>query len=188
MKQAINISQQTIRAKKRQTLHDKLATPTHKNNNNRTNTWIRNFSDGKLTDAEKAILTRGLNYDYRDANKTKFLATLEATLRTNNINEETQQTIRQTVIPTLTRRSKLNTLSTLERQALEGLKKGKNITILPADKGCMAVIMNKKDYIPKAQALLADENNYQPVQIDPIPQLGNKILYTLKRLKQTGQI
>eukprot|EP00061_Rhincodon_typus_P003303 g19759.t1 len=108
----------------------------------------------------------------------ELLATLEATLRTNNINEETQQTIRQTVILTLTRRSELNTLNTLERRALEGLKQDKNITILPSDKGRMTVILKKRDYTSKAQALLADENTYRPVQTDPTPQLGNKILYT----------
>eukprot|EP00061_Rhincodon_typus_P002607 g17999.t1 len=141
MEQAINISHQTTRAKKRQTLQDKLATLTHQNNINRADTWIRNLSDRKLTDTEKAVLTRGLNYNYRDANKTEFLVTLEATLRTNSINEETQQTIRQTVIPTLTRRIELNNINTLERQALEGLKKDENITILSADKGSMTVIL-----------------------------------------------
>eukprot|EP00061_Rhincodon_typus_P006935 g28080.t1 len=135
MEQAININEQTTRVKKRQTLQDKLATLTHQNDNNRADTLIRNLSDRKLTDTEKAIVTRGLNYNYRDANKMEFLATLQATLRTNNINEETQQTIRQTVIPTLTKRSELNILNTLERQALEGLKMDKNITILPTDKG-----------------------------------------------------
>eukprot|EP00061_Rhincodon_typus_P003970 g21434.t1 len=186
MKQAINISQQTTRAKKRQTLQDKLATLTHQNDNNRTDTWIRNLSDRKLTDTEKAFHTRGLNYNCRNANKTEFLATLEATLRTNNINEETQQTIRQTVILTLTRRSELNTLKTLERQALEGLEKDKKTTILPADKGCMTITLNKRDYTSKAQALLADENTFWPVKIEPTPQLGNKILYTLKKT-QTNQ-
>eukprot|EP00061_Rhincodon_typus_P001465 g14870.t1 len=188
MERAINISRQTTRAQKRQTVQDKLTTLTHKNDNNRTDTWIRNLSDRKLTDAEKAVLTQGLNYNYRDANKTEWLATLEATLKTNDINEETQQTIRQRVVPTLTRKRELNTLNTRERQALDRLKKDKNITVLPADKGHMTVIMNKKDYISQAQALLVNENTYQPVQTDPTPQLGNKILYTLQRLKQTGQI
>eukprot|EP00061_Rhincodon_typus_P001104 g13720.t1 len=96
MERAVNISQQTTKIKKRQTLQDKLATRTYKNDNNRTDTWIRNPSNRKLTDMEKAVLTRGLNYNYGDANKMEFLATLEATLKTNNINEETQQTIRQT--------------------------------------------------------------------------------------------
>eukprot|EP00061_Rhincodon_typus_P006333 g26874.t1 len=52
----------------------------------------------------------------------------------------------------------------------------------------MTVILNKRDYLSKAHALRADENTYQQVQTDPTPQLGNKILYTLKRHKQTGQI
>eukprot|EP00061_Rhincodon_typus_P000529 g11971.t1 len=80
MERAINISRQTTRDKERQTLQDKLTTLNHKSDNNRTDTWMRNFSDGKLTDAEKAVVTWELNYNYRDANKTEWLATLEATL------------------------------------------------------------------------------------------------------------
>eukprot|EP00061_Rhincodon_typus_P016685 g45032.t1 len=52
----------------------------------------------------------------------------------------------------------------------------------------MMVILNKWDYLSKVQTLLADENTYRQVQTDPAPQLGNKNLNTLKRIKQTGQI
>eukprot|EP00061_Rhincodon_typus_P005082 g24138.t1 len=105
LERAIDISQQTIRAKKRQILQEKLAKLTHQNDDNRADIWIGNLSDWKLTDTEKAVLIRGLNYNHRDADKTEFLAALEATLKTNGIHEETQQAIRQTVILTLTRKN-----------------------------------------------------------------------------------
>eukprot|EP00061_Rhincodon_typus_P003024 g19100.t1 len=162
MEQAINISQQTKRAKKKTDPSGQASHTYPPKRQQQNRHGIRNLSGRKLTDTEKAILTRGLNYNYRNANKTEFLATLEATLRTNNISEETQQTIRQTVIPKLTRRSKLNTLNTLERQTLEELQKDKNITTLPADEGRMTVILNKRDYASKAQALLTDKNTYRP--------------------------
>eukprot|EP00061_Rhincodon_typus_P004871 g23636.t1 len=93
-------------------------------------------------------------------------------------------TIRQTIFPTLNRRNEWDTLNTSERKALEGFKKDKNITILPADKGHM----NKPDDIEKAQALLADTHPYQRVEIDPTPQLANRITQTLRRLKNAGRI
>eukprot|EP00061_Rhincodon_typus_P017751 g46593.t1 len=46
----------------------------------------------------------------------------------------------------------------------------------------------KRDYLSKAQTRLADENTYRQVQTDLIPQLGNKIVNTPKRLNQTVQI
>eukprot|EP00061_Rhincodon_typus_P006738 g27709.t1 len=84
--------------------------------------------------------------------------------------DEMQQVIRQTIIPTLYRRNKGDNLNTSERKALDKLKKDRNIIILPADKGCMTVIINKPDNVKKAQVLLADTTNYQQVTIDPTPQ------------------
>ncbi|XP_048456892.1 cyclin-dependent kinase-like 4 [Rhincodon typus] len=47
----------------------------------------------------------------------------------------------------------------------------------------MTVIMNKPDYVEKAQALLADTITYQQVAIDPTLQLGNRFTQILKRRK-----
>eukprot|EP00061_Rhincodon_typus_P015068 g42537.t1 len=83
-----------------------------------------------LTDTEKTFLVHGLNYNYRDAKKTDFLAALESKLKSNGLMEEIQ-TIRQTIVPTLSRKGKWNTFNTEEKKALERLKKDRNILILP---------------------------------------------------------
>ncbi|XP_059510406.1 uncharacterized protein KIAA1522 homolog isoform X2 [Stegostoma tigrinum] len=70
-------------------------------------------------DTEKAVLVRGLNYNFRDADKKDFSAALETTLKDNKLTEETQQTMRQTVAPTLNGKKVGNTLSTEERKAEE---------------------------------------------------------------------
>ncbi|XP_072436559.1 uncharacterized protein [Chiloscyllium punctatum] len=52
----------------------------------------------------------------------------------------------------------------------------------------MTVILDKADYIQKAQQLLADTNTYQKREFDPTPQLTNRINNTLRNLQKNGQI
>ena len=60
--------------------------------------------------------------------------------------------------------------------------------ILTADKGVAMVIMEKQDYTNKAQALLQDTNTYKVLSKDPTSRLKNKLIQTLKDIKQTGGI
>eukprot|EP00061_Rhincodon_typus_P003315 g19783.t1 len=69
-----------------------------------TGPQIKNGSEQPLTDTEKTILVRGLNYNYRVAKKTDFLAVLESTLKNNGLAEEVQLTIRQTIVPILSKK------------------------------------------------------------------------------------
>eukprot|EP00061_Rhincodon_typus_P009425 g32923.t1 len=190
LEQAITIKQHRIKTKKRHKLREKLSKLVHHKDkdNNKPDTWIRNLSNRQLTETEKAVLLRGLNYNHKDSNGTDFIVALEITLKDSRLTDETQQAIRQTIIPTPSRMNERVNLNTSERKALEKLKKDRNITILPADKGCMTIIMNKSDYVKKAQALLADTSTYQQMATDPTPQLGNRITQTLNRLKDAGQI
>lgn len=48
-----------------------------------------------------------------------------------------------------------------EAQALKTLKRDNSITIIPADKGCATVVMNKQDYKQKVMEHLADHETYQ---------------------------
>eukprot|EP00061_Rhincodon_typus_P013549 g39987.t1 len=47
----------------------------------------------------------------------------------------------------------------------------------------MTVIMNKSNYVEKAQALLADTNTYQQMAIDPRPQNVDDTFVIIKRTK-----
>eukprot|EP00061_Rhincodon_typus_P004260 g22145.t1 len=87
-----------------------------------------------LTETEKAVLLRRLNYNHKDANRTDFMAALVNTLKDDRLMDETEQAIQRTIIPTIHRRNKVDNLNTSERKALDKLKKDKDIIILPADK------------------------------------------------------
>eukprot|EP00061_Rhincodon_typus_P002811 g18524.t1 len=187
LEQTIVINQCKTKTKKRPKLQEKRTKLIHHKDkdNNKPDTWIGNLSSRQLTETEKAVL---LHYNHKAANRADFMVALETTLKDNRLMDKTQQAIRQTIIPTLHRKNKGGNLNTLERKALDKLKKDKNIVIVPADKGHMTIIMNKPDYVKKAQALFADTTTYQQVAIDSTPQLSNRITQTLKRLKDAGQI
>ena len=58
--------------------------------------------------------------------------------------------------------------------------------VFTADKGVAMVIMDKQDYTNKAQALLQDTNTYKVLSKDPNTRLKNKLIQTLKDIKQSG--
>ena len=58
-----------------------------------------------------------------------------------------------------------------EQQALKRLKNDNNIVILPADKGRLAVVMDKTDNFDKMDALVNDKQTYEELKRDPTPAL-----------------
>ncbi|XP_048460507.1 disks large homolog 1 [Rhincodon typus] len=159
LEQTIDTKQQRTRTRKRLRLQEKPAELIHRDDSNQSR---------------------------HDTSKTDFLAALKSRLKTNELTDETQQAIRQTVVPALNCKHESDTFSTVEREALEGLKKDEITTILPVDKGRMTVVLNRSDHIKKAQALLADTTTYQQVASNPTSQLANRITQTLK--KHAGEI
>ena len=176
--------------KKRENLNRKISklTMNQQQNTNNHQAWIKNLSSRNLTNKEEEVLIKGLNFNFKDANKLEYLASLEAILTTSNLTEDVQQNIRQTIIPVITRNRTYNTLSKDEKQAMDNLKHDSNIVILPADKGRMTVVLDKPDYINKAKALLNDTNTYRRLQEDHCKKLGNQINATLKKLKDSQKI
>ncbi len=120
------------------------------------------------------ILGKGLNYNTKDANKLDYIADLES------IPEETRENIRHQITTNLLHKQSTD-LTKQERNAIKDLKNDDDIIILPADKGRMTVIMNKSDYIDKAETLLKEANTYQPLDTDPSKTTMNNINKKLKR-------
>ena len=63
------------------------------------------------------------------------------------------------------------------------LRADKDRIILTADKGVVLVIMERKDYIEKAQQLLQDPNTYQTIPTDPTTKLKNRLISKVKKIK-----
>ena len=71
-----------------------------------------------------------------------------------------------------------------EFRALKELKEDKSRMILTTDKGFALVIMDKKDYIQKAELL--NTNTYKKIAEDPTNKHKNRLVNILKNIKSEG--
>ena len=71
-------------------------------------------------------------------------------------------------------------LSKGEMAVIKQLKADKDRIILTADKGVTLVIMERKDYIEKAQQLLQDPNTYKTIPTDPTTKIKEQIDHQTK--------
>ena len=71
-------------------------------------------------------------------------------------------------------------------RALTEIKQGTSRVVLTADKGVVIVIMDKKEYTNKSHSLLEDTNTYRILNKDPATRFKNKLIQTLKDIKQSG--
>ena len=77
-------------------------------------------------------------------------------------------------------------LTKAQNSAIRELKRDRDHVVLTADKGVAMVIMDRQDYISKANNLLS-QNTYKTIQQDPTNTIKNKLITILKRVKsQTG--
>ncbi|XP_046854189.1 uncharacterized protein LOC124447327 [Xenia sp. Carnegie-2017] len=155
--------------------------------NTDTHSWVKNISSKPLTVQQTKILSKGLNYNIKDADKLDFVADLESSLKLTNLNDEIKEDIRHKVTTNLCLKRPV-TLNNEEQKAIRNLRNDEDIVILPADKGRKTVIMDKSDYINKATTLLQDTNTYEPLQTDPNKTTTNRINKKLKQLKDKKKL
>ncbi|BHF60786.1 hypothetical protein SprV_0100375200 [Sparganum proliferum] len=79
-------------------------------------------------------------------------------------------------------------LSKVERDALRELKADKDLVIVPADKERSTIVLDRKDYLQKAKALLEDRQFYIPCATNPLKTLTLEINATLLALENSGAI
>ena len=73
-------------------------------------------------------------------------------------------------------------LTKAQNLALRELKRDRDHIVLMADKGVAMVIMDRQDYINKANSLL-NQNTYRSIPRDPTNSIKNKLISIIKRLK-----
>ena len=74
-----------------------------------------------------------------------------------------------------------------ELWAIKELKQDDQRIILTADKGVALVVLNKKDYIERAEQLL-NQPTYRKIQEDPTSKQKSKLIRILKKIKTEGGI
>ena len=176
--------------------HPTIANPTSINPNpNNPNTatdhtakWVINLSQAPLINDQLSLLQKGPNfaitpkYPPLDAYITAT-EVAAAKLNTQEVDEFRADFNR--LLKQHQHHTNCN-LNPAQCRALTQLKQDNTRVILTADKGVAMVVMDKQEYINRAQALLDDTNTYKVLNKDPTPQLKNKLINLLKDIKQSG--
>ena len=157
-------------------------------NNNSNNMWVRNISHTPLTEEQVKILLQGPNFAIvpKSPPVGKYITSIECTCSQHKQGEEEE--LRGEIKTTLKRiqPSKSN-ITREESKTLAELRKDKNRIILTADKGVSIVVMDREEYIRKAQELL-EQTAYKLISNDPTTKYKNKLISLLKIIKAEGGI
>ena len=159
---------------------------TSNNHDNNNNIWVRNISSTPLTKAQEKILLRGPNFAMVSKSPPvgEYIASIEnacSQLKQGEVEELRGEikTILKKIQP-----PKSN-ITREERRALAELRKDKSKIILTTDKGVSLVVMDREEYIRKAQALL-DQPEYKSIPAKPTTRYKNKLICILKSIKAEG--
>ena len=153
--------------------------------------WVKNLSDRELTQTEKDVLAKGLNFAIspKALPVVDLITATESAIRSNRLAQPDADQLRLKVTAALSS-AKLppSNCSHQERIALTTLSKDDNITILPADKGRCTVVLNTTEYHTKIMSLLRDNNTYESLKRDPTANYKKKVIDCLQTLEREGAI
>ncbi|BHF83317.1 hypothetical protein SprV_0802645900 [Sparganum proliferum] len=152
-------------------------------------TKVVNLSKRNLLPAEIHLLSKGIGFNPTDATPTNFLAGLESILLTSVLPEDKRADIRSCATGILRQKRHQQTLPAEEAQGLRSLKSDHSIVVVPADKGGATVVMDKTDYVNKANTIFSDTDSYTILTEDPTKKQAaaiKKKVNELARLKVIG--
>ena len=151
--------------------------------------WVINLSSSPLTQAQASLLAHGPGYAVTPKHPPygDYIVAIEKACSTldHNRAEELRAEIRGALRKTHSTRRNINRE---EAHTLSDLKRDSSKVIIPADKGVALVLMDKPDYITKAQDLLNDKKTYKEISTDPTNKLKTKLISLLKTIKADGGI
>ena len=152
------------------------------------NKRVINLSKIPLTKGQESLFTKGPNFAIA-TNKipnVDYITAVESMCQ--KLKEENTEECRAD-INSLLRRVQMPkpNLSMQESIALAQLKKDKDRVVLTANKGVAKVVMDKEDYIQKAESLLA-QPAYRTIDRDPTSKIKAKLINTLRKIKEQKNI
>nr|VZI25667.1 unnamed protein product [Spirometra erinaceieuropaei] len=143
---------------------------------------VHNLSSKQLTEDQVKVLQSESSYNTGDAQPVDFIAALEATLSKTDTTEDSKNAIRQRVASLIMSHRPRRTIPPAEVKAIKELKRDEEIVIVPADKGRATVVLDKSEYVTKAQQLLNDEQSYKVIDSDPMKALSWQKESSLQKL------
>ena len=145
--------------------------------------WVINLSNKPLTPAQRSVLAKGPNFAVtpRQPPNLEYITAIEAAC--TKLSQQDAEELRANINRVLrsSHHPKPN-LTKAQMSALRELKKDRDRIILTADKGVAMVVMDRQDYINKANHLL-NQNTYKIITKDPTNTIKNKLINILKTIK-----
>ena len=149
--------------------------------------WVINLSSKPLTKAQGSVLAKGPNFAVSPKHppNLEYITAIEAACI--KLSQQDAEELRADVnwVLRASHPPKPN-LTKAQNLALRELKKDRDCIVLTADKGMAMVIMDRQDYISKANSLLS-QNTYRSIPRDPTNSIKNKLINILKRVKKSNR-
>ena len=149
---------------------------------------IKNLLDTPLTEAQTRLLAHGPNFAIIPKNlpKEEYVASIEHACQ--KLQEGEVQELRVEIKNLLknTKETRSN-ITKDEFKAIKELKQDDKRIILTMNKGVALVVLNKQDYVEKAEHLL-NQKTYKKVKEDPTSRQKAKLIRILKKIKAEGGI
>ena len=150
--------------------------------------WVINLSSTPLTKDQERLLAHGPKFVITPREtpvKEYIVATEQACMKMEQgKQEEFRVEVKRLLIKDQNNQKQAND-SREELKAMKELKLDTNKLILTVDKGVALVVLDKEEYIKKAEDLLED-NTYKKIAEDPTPKQKNKLINILRNIKAEG--
>ena len=145
--------------------------------------WVINLSKTKLTTVQKAVLAKGPNYAISLSNIPNLEHVTSIESIGQKLKEEDASELKADINIILRKgQTPKPNLNKEERRALSQLRKDQDRVILTVDKGVAMVVLDKEDYISKAQELLS-QLAYKEIPRDPTNKIKAQLITKLRRIK-----
>ena len=143
--------------------------------------WVQNLSSTPLTKDQESLLSHGPKFVItpKQTPVSEYITAIEQAC--TKLNEGDQEELRVEVKIALKKaqRSPAN-ISKEEYKALNELKKDNNRLILTTDKGVALVVIDKADYVEKAEELL-NKATFRKIPEDPTSRQKNRLINILRK-------
>ena len=166
---------------------------------------VYNFSDYKLSESEKSVLSKGLEFAI-SPNKLEYadlmlpFELLFRDIKSTDLSIPLTKAIKSKIPDTafssfdsFNNNKMRSNLSKEELKALHNLRKQKHLVIQKADNGSTVVITEKNVYINKMKGILSDTTKFEQINIEEEKQLNfffkreKKVIELIKRLENEGK-
>ena len=145
--------------------------------------WVINLSNKPLTPAQRSVLAKGPNFAVtpRQPPNLEYITAIEAAC--TKLSQQDAEELRADINRLLrSSHTPKPNLTKAQISAIRELKRDRDRIVLTADKGVAMVVMDRQDYINKANHLL-NQNTYKVITKDPTNTIKNKLINILKTIK-----